>query len=301
MGRAKANDPFDEMSREPIGISGGACGTENARIAKLQAEKSGARRVQLPVSRGQARFLEAPALVERIAKTGNLVCGGGAATSQGARVVAMLVSEEDARKLLGRGANGQQARRQLPGAQPGIDKECRGTPLRTRVDFLRSLASVITSNIQHLLQQDQNSRQGIAATGRNMATCGRGSMRQYVHRLLRLCEANGKFKADRTDGNVFNFGAQERFDLRESFPLRTTTRLHLRSIIHELLWFLKGDTNVQYSSVRTRSPFGKNGHEKAPWQDHGAQWRDWRRPDGVAWIRLRDLSRTLRGRRIVAG
>jgi thymidylate synthase len=106
-------------------------------------------------------------------------------------------------------------------------------------------------------------------------------MQQY-HRLLRSVLELGKFKADRTGTGTYSiFGAQERFDLTQSFPLLTTKRLHLRSIIYELLWFLKGETNVRYLRENGVSIWEE-------WADgngdlgriYGAQWRDWRRPDG---------------------
>src|SRR6478672_13792528 len=82
--------------------------------------------------------------------------------------------------------------------------------------------------------------------GRNFCECRASNMRQY-HELLRLVLEQGKFKEDRTGTGTFSvFGAQARYPLRPDFPLLTTKKVHLRSIIHELLWFLRGETNVKY-------------------------------------------------------
>jgi len=120
-------------------------------------------------------------------------------------------------------------------------------------------------------------------------------MKPY-HDLLRLVLEKGKFKADRTGTGTYSvFGAQERFDLRESFPLVTTKKLHLRSIIHELLWFLKGDTNVGYLHDQNVTIWDEWADESGDLgRIYGAQWRDWRGPDGSTVDQITKLVEDIR-------
>ena len=119
---------------------------------------------------------------------------------------------------------------------------------------------------------------------------------QAYHDLLRHILKNGVRKNDRTGtGTISVFGYQMRFDLQAGFPLVTTKKVHRKSIIHELLWFLQGDTNVRYlqeNGVRIWDEWADADGNLGP--VYGRQWRAWPAPDGRTIDQITDLVHTLK-------
>jgi len=120
-------------------------------------------------------------------------------------------------------------------------------------------------------------------------------MKQYLD-LMRHVRDNGTVKSDRTGtGTVSVFGHQMRFDLSAGFPLVTTKKLHLRSIIHELLWFLTGDSNIQYlkdNGVSIWDDWADENGDLGP--VYGVQWRNWPTPDGGSVDQIAQIMQQLR-------
>ncbi|WP_298619481.1 thymidylate synthase [uncultured Zoogloea sp.] len=120
-------------------------------------------------------------------------------------------------------------------------------------------------------------------------------MRQYLE-LMRHVAERGHRKDDRTGtGTLSVFGWQMRFDLAEGFPLLTTKKLHTRSIIHELLWFLRGDTNIQYlkdNKVSIWDEWADENGELGP--VYGKQWRRWETADGRSIDQIAQLIEALK-------
>ncbi len=129
-------------------------------------------------------------------------------------------------------------------------------------------------------------------------------MKQYLDLMKRVLE-EGTLKTDRTGtGTKSVFGHQMRFDLSEGFPLVTTKKCHLRSIIHELLWFLKGDTNIQYLTDNGVSIWNEWADEKGNLGPvYGHQWRLWAAADGktidqIKWV-VEEIKKNPDSRRLI--
>ena len=120
-------------------------------------------------------------------------------------------------------------------------------------------------------------------------------MKQYLDLLQRVLD-EGVRKSDRTGtGTISVFGHQMRFNLQDGFPCLTTKKLHLKSIIHELLWFLAGDTNIKYlndNGVRIWDEWADENGDLG--QVYGYQWRSWKTPDGQTIDQISNLVKSLK-------
>jgi len=120
-------------------------------------------------------------------------------------------------------------------------------------------------------------------------------MQQYLNLLQHILD-NGVEKSDRTGtGTISTFGYQMRFNLQEGFPLVTTKKVHLKSIIHELLWFLKGETNIAYlkeNNVSIWNEWADENGELGP--VYGKQWRSWEGPNGQVIDQITDVIKQIK-------
>jgi thymidylate synthase len=133
------------------------------------------------------------------------------------------------------------------------------------------------------------------ANGAGIGNTSIGKMQQY-HELLRHILAHGVQKTDRTGtGTISVFGYQMRFNLQEGFPLITTKKLHVKSIVHELLWFITGNTHIGYLKEHGVSIWDEWADEEGMLGPvYGHQWRSWSTPTGESIDQLKDVLHSLR-------
>src|SRR5277367_604739 len=137
----------------------------------------------------------------------------------------------------------------------------------------------------------------------SLSNTGLHGVQQYLD-LLRAARERGTFKSDRTGtGTNSLFGWQMRFDLAQGFPLLTTKKVYLRAIIHELLWFLRGDTNIAYLKQNNVTIWDEWADEQGDLGPvYGAQWRSWPSPTGpidqIAKL-IEQIRRTPDSRRLI--
>ena len=156
-----------------------------------------------------------------------------------------------------------------------------------------SLNSAILYNVS--LYFNPSSRAPTVISSEQSEPRNLSDMKQYLD-LLRHIRENGTMKSDRTGtGTQSVFGYQMRFDLSEGFPLLTTKKVHLKSIIHELLWFIAGDTNIKYLKDHGVSIWDEWADENGDLGPvYGHQWRSWPTPDGGTIDQLANVVNTIK-------
>jgi thymidylate synthase len=156
-----------------------------------------------------------------------------------------------------------------------------------------------------IVEIPQNKRIPLTRPKESLKGAGEGDIMQNYHNLLRKILSHGAKKTDRTGtGTLSLFGHQMRFDLEAGFPLITTKKLHMKSIIHELLWFLRGETNIRSlkeAGVSIWDEWADENGDLGP--VYGKQWRSWNAGDGeaidqISWV-LKEIKTNTDSRRLI--